>query len=76
MSYTNPILLQFLKEHPERKDADWAELFGCSRTHFLGIRSGKSDPSKALIERIAEQTGGQVPILSWFTKPETKTPTE
>lgn len=69
MAYVNTTLVQFLREHPGRKDKEWAEMFGVSRPHFAWIRTGKSAPSKEVMKRIEAATGGAVPILSWFAPP-------
>lgn len=72
MSNTNPLLAKHLADHPDRKDQDWASLFGVSRSHFSMIRSGKAAPSKKVMARMEAMTGGAVPILSWFAAPATE----
>lgn len=59
-------LLTYISEHGPRTDQEWADLFGISRTHFHGLRTGTAQPSKKVMERIARETGGAVPIAAWF----------
>lgn len=64
---------EFIVNHPEapnRTQGQWAEFFGISRPHFIGILTGTAQPSKNLMMRIEDKTDGAVPVLSWFQKPE------
>ena len=56
----------YIAAEPDRTDAQWADLFGISRSHFTEIRNGTAFPSKSLMVRIAEKTAGRVPVIAWF----------
>ncbi|WP_333826881.1 helix-turn-helix domain-containing protein [Pararhodobacter sp.] len=51
---------------PTRTHAEWAELFGISRSYFTDIINGKSLPGRDLIAEINKQTNGAVPPGVWF----------
>ena len=48
------------------KDADFAQRCGCDRTTILRIRTSRTKPSPALMERIAKETGGLVQPNDYF----------
>lgn len=64
----NRSLDNFLASQPPHDDQHWADLFGISRPHWNRIKNGKAEPSKAVIERMAERTDGAVPVVSWFSQ--------
>lgn len=43
-----------------------AARLGVSRAHFTKLTNGAAFPSRDLMVRIERETGGAVPILSWF----------
>lgn len=45
---------------------DAADLIGCSRSHFTMLMAGSAFPSRKLMKRIEQVSGGRVPIISWF----------
>ena len=60
-------LRQFIETaEPARTHAEWAELFGMSRSHFTEVVNGTARPGRPVIERIATATGGMVPPAAWF----------
>jgi hypothetical protein len=69
MQHPNPRLADHLGQHPGRKDHEWAEMFGISRSHWNMIKNGTAQPSKAVMTRMETLTDGDVPILSWFAAP-------
>lgn len=48
--------------------AQLAKLVGASQSHIADIERGRSQPSRRLIEKIAEMTTGAVPVTAWFPK--------
>jgi transcriptional regulator with XRE-family HTH domain len=58
-------LADYLK-HTSMKDADFARQCECDRTTILRIRTGKTTPTPALMERIAIETGGLVQPNDYF----------
>ena len=50
----------------ELKDAAFAARCECDRTTILRIRTGKTKPTPALMERIAIETGGLVQPNDYF----------
>ena len=48
------------------KDAAFAALCECDRTTIMRIRTGKTKPTPALMERIAIETGGLVQPNDYF----------
>jgi transcriptional regulator with XRE-family HTH domain len=58
-------LADYLK-HKSMRDAEFARLCGCDRTTILRIRTGKTTPTPALMERIAVETGGLVRPDDYF----------
>jgi transcriptional regulator with XRE-family HTH domain len=48
------------------KDATFAEQCGVDRTTIMRIREGKTKPSHALMQKIAEETGGLVRPDDYF----------
>jgi hypothetical protein len=62
-------LKTYAKMFPDRKPADWARLFGISRTHFIMLCDGRRNPRMALMRTISDKTGGAVPVQSWFDGP-------
>lgn len=59
-------LLGYIDRNGPRTDEEWGKLFGVSRSHFHGLRTGTAQPSKKVMERIAVETGGEVPVTAWF----------
>jgi len=58
---------EYLQSHnPQRKDREWAEVLGVSRSHLNMLKHGKAQPSKRLMLRIERATGGAVPLAVWF----------
>jgi transcriptional regulator with XRE-family HTH domain len=58
-------LAEYLKR-AELKDAEFAKRCDCDRTTILRIRTGKTTPTPALMERIALETGGAVRPDDYF----------
>lgn len=44
----------------------WGSYFGIARSYLSLILSGKSEPGRELIRRIAEKTNNEVPASVWF----------
>lgn len=58
---------EFVARHPDRTHAEWAEVLGCSRSHFTMMLNGTAQPGKKLMLKIEEASGGYVPVVDWFT---------
>jgi transcriptional regulator with XRE-family HTH domain len=58
-------LAEYLKR-AELKDAEFAKRCDCDRTTILRIRTNKTVPSPAMMERIALETGGAVQPNDYF----------
>ena len=58
-------LSAFIKTHPEKSMAQWAEDFGVSRPHLYCLIDGTRQPSLPVAQRIAAATGNAVPITAW-----------
>lgn len=58
-------LAEYLKQEG-LKDAAFAKQCDCDRTTILRIRTGKTTPTPALMERIAIETGGLVQPNDYF----------
>lgn len=61
-------LKTYVERHEDVPPVEWARRFGISRSHFVMIRDGNARPSTKLMEKIAQETNGEVPILSWFER--------
>lgn len=59
-------LKAYIAQNPGHTDAQWARMFGISRSHFTEIRNGTALPSKSLMARIAKETSDGVPVTAWF----------
>lgn len=57
-------LLQYMDSQPKEPMRVWAKRFGVSRSYLTELLGGKT-PSIEVAERIAVETGGEVPISSW-----------
>ena len=58
-------LSHFIKTHPEKTLAQWAEAFGISRPYLYGLMDGTRTPSPEGALKIAAQTAGAIPAVSW-----------
>jgi transcriptional regulator with XRE-family HTH domain len=59
------LLAEFLKTSSAyASQKHFAEAIGCSESHLSLILSGKRSPSMRLSKRIADETGGLVPMAS------------
>lgn len=61
-------LAEFLQANSGRTHEQWAAELGISRSHFTMIARGTAYPSRKLIARIDELTGGQVPPAVWYDR--------
>lgn len=52
---------------PERTQAVWADIIGCSRQYFCQIVNGTRRPSIRLAEAIERATKGEIKIGEWAT---------
>jgi plasmid maintenance system antidote protein VapI len=58
-------LAQHIAANPGRTNAEWAGLFGISRPHLHALLNDERQPSLHVAQRIADVTGGQVPVTAW-----------
>jgi predicted GIY-YIG superfamily endonuclease len=58
-------LARYIASQPKRPMVSWAFRFGVSRPMVYDLMNGNRYPSPAVAQRIAEQTGGAVPVTSW-----------
>lgn len=58
-------LSDYIKSQPDLPMREWADRFGISRPHLIALLEGQRMPSPSVARRIADATGGAVPISAW-----------
>ena len=58
-------LSDYIKSQPPKTYGQWAQTFAISRPYLYGLMDGTRNPSPQVAIRIAEATGGAVPVDAW-----------
>jgi DNA-binding transcriptional regulator YdaS (Cro superfamily) len=58
-------LADYIKSQPPKSLALWARDMGISRPYLYGLMDGTRYPGPEVAVRIAQATGGAVPVEAW-----------